>query len=92
MNNKNILITGIAGFIGYSLAKSLLNTGVNIIGIDNINNYYDVNLKLARLNNLGFSKKDITPNNIVRSNIDPNLTFQRLSLEDNLGIEKIRMV
>ena len=31
MNNKNILITGIAGFIGYSLAKSLLNTGVNII-------------------------------------------------------------
>lgn len=89
MNNKNLLITGIAGFIGYSLAKSLLNTGVNIIGIDNINNYYDVNLKLDRLKNLGFSINEIEQNNIVRSKIDTNLTFEKLSLEDNLGIEKI---
>ena len=46
---KNILITGIAGFIGYHVAKNLLKLGYNIIGIDNINNYYDKNLKYKDL-------------------------------------------
>ena len=40
-----ILITGCAGFIGYHLSKSLLNTTDKIFGIDNLNNYYDINLK-----------------------------------------------
>ena len=40
-----ILITGSAGFIGYHLAKKILNNNKAVIGIDNINNYYDVNLK-----------------------------------------------
>ena len=44
-----ILITGVAGFIGSQLAKRLLNTGHNVIGIDNLNLYYDVSLKKARL-------------------------------------------
>jgi len=44
-----ILITGVAGFIGSQLAKRLLNTGHNVIGIDNLNHYYDVSLKKARL-------------------------------------------
>jgi UDP-glucuronate 4-epimerase len=43
------LITGTAGFIGFHLANSILNQGDEIVGIDNINNYYDVNLKYARL-------------------------------------------
>ena len=43
-----ILITGAAGFIGYHLVKSLLVKGENIIGVDNFNNYYDINLKIAR--------------------------------------------
>ena len=47
-----ILVTGIAGFIGSHLAKNLLKRGENILGIDNISNYYDVNLKKDRLNNL----------------------------------------
>lgn len=46
---KNYLVTGVAGFIGYFLAKRLLEQGCRVIGIDNINNYYDVNLKYARL-------------------------------------------
>jgi len=49
MNN---LITGVAGFIGFHLAKRLLENGETIIGIDNLNDYYDVNLKLARLKEL----------------------------------------
>jgi UDP-glucuronate 4-epimerase len=46
---SNFLITGCAGFIGFHLCKRLLDDGNNVAGIDNINDYYDVNLKLARL-------------------------------------------
>ena len=60
------LITGCCGFIGYHLTKKMINDGYNVIGIDNINNYYDINLKEARLKrNLNskffiFYKIDIT--------------------------------
>nr|WP_089740608.1 SDR family NAD(P)-dependent oxidoreductase [Gracilibacillus ureilyticus] len=50
--NKKILITGVAGFIGYFLAKRLLEDGNKVIGIDNMNDYYDVNLKNDRLEEL----------------------------------------
>lgn len=46
---KKILITGAAGFIGFHLSKKLCQEGYDIIGIDNLNDYYDVNLKIARL-------------------------------------------
>jgi len=46
---KTFLITGAAGFIGFHLSKRLLTEGYEVVGIDNINNYYDVNLKLSRL-------------------------------------------
>lgn len=54
LNNKVILITGVAGFIGSNLAKNLYKTvkNITIIGIDNLNNYYDVNLKQERLEEL----------------------------------------
>ena len=52
MMMKKILITGVAGFIGYHLAEKLLNNNYHIIGIDNLNDYYDPNLKKARLDNL----------------------------------------
>ncbi|MBV5278747.1 MAG: GDP-mannose 4,6-dehydratase [Campylobacteraceae bacterium] len=48
-----ILITGTAGFIGFHLAKKLLERGDEVVGVDNINDYYDVNLKYARLAELG---------------------------------------
>ena len=43
-----ILITGVAGFIGFHLAKSLLENKFTVIGIDNLNSYYDINLKKER--------------------------------------------
>ena len=47
--NKTILVTGSAGFIGFHLCRRLLDNGNNVIGIDNINDYYDVHLKEKRL-------------------------------------------
>ncbi len=47
-----VLVTGAAGFIGFHLAKSLLADGYEVLGIDNINNYYDPSLKRARLKKL----------------------------------------
>ena len=65
MNSSKILITGAAGFIGYHLCKSLLKDGYEVLGIDNLNDYYDINLKQARLEQLKqfksftFNKVDI---------------------------------
>ena len=47
--NKKILVTGSAGFIGFHLCRKLIETGIKVIGIDNINDYYDVKLKEKRL-------------------------------------------
>lgn len=64
-----ILVTGAAGFIGFYLAKKLLQLGHEVIGLDNINEYYDVSLKLARLNqikeqkNFTFHKLDLIERN-----------------------------
>jgi UDP-glucuronate 4-epimerase len=48
----SILLTGVAGFIGFHVAKALLERGEQVVGIDNLNNYYDVRLKEARLDRL----------------------------------------
>ena len=63
--DQQILITGTAGFIGYHLSKRLCDFGYNVTGIDNLNDYYDVNLKKARIrklsdySNFSFQKMDI---------------------------------
>jgi len=68
---QTILITGAAGFIGFHLAKSLLDEQYEIIGFDNINNYYDVSLKYARLKilsnykNFKFIQADLADENSV---------------------------
>ena len=71
----NILITGVAGFIGYNLARSILkkNIKINIIGLDNINNYYSIVLK-KRLQNLNKYK---------------NFSFYKLNLENKKKVDLI---
>ncbi len=65
MKNNKILITGVAGFIGFSLARSFLKNGFSVYGIDNINNYYSQKLKkdrikiLKKYKNFSFYKKDL---------------------------------
>jgi nucleoside-diphosphate-sugar epimerase len=69
-----ILVTGAAGFIGANLCKVLLNRNDTIIGIDNLNDYYDVNLKYYRLDEL---KKY------------SNFTFIKMDLKDKESIDKL---
>ncbi|TAN39787.1 MAG: NAD-dependent epimerase [Nitrospirae bacterium] len=54
MSNRKILVTGAAGFIGFFLSKRLVALGDEVVGLDNLNDYYDVNLKLGRLKQLAF--------------------------------------
>ena len=56
-----ILDTGAAGFIGFHLSKFLLDNRHNILGIDNINYYYNMNLRYTRLDELGIVRKDAEP-------------------------------
>ncbi len=71
---KPILITGSAGFIGYHLSKKLLDEKYSIVGLDNLNNYYDVSLKKDRLNNL------------LKYN---EFNFHKLNIEDNKNIQNL---
>lgn len=78
-----ILITGAAGFIGYHLCEKLIKTGHNVVGLDNINNYYNPQLKIDRLIDLGFDLNDLQVfHTKVKSKKHQNLSFQKTSLED----------
>ena len=75
-----ILITGTAGFIGFHLAEYLLKRGDTVIGVDNINDYYDVNLKYDRLKESGIAK--VNENNANPSTKHTNYTFYKCDLSD----------
>lgn len=84
-----ILVTGTAGFIGFHLAKALLERGDEVIGIDNINDYYDVELKYSRLTETGILRDDIVYNTSVQSSIYPNYQFVKLDLSDRANLEQL---
>ena len=69
-----ILVTGSAGFIGFHLSKALLDRDDEVIGIDSINDYYDVNLKISRLEILKKYK---------------NFSFKKINLTDREALDKI---
>lgn len=83
----NILITGVAGFIGFHIVSQLMNNGNIIIGIDNINNYYDVSLKHDRLKEIGIDT--ISESELIKSKLDPNFFFQKMDISDRLAIETL---
>jgi UDP-glucuronate 4-epimerase len=72
--SRNILVTGAAGFIGMHVARTLMERGDHVVGLDNVNDYYDVNLKLARLG-------ELQPH--------PQFRFVKLDLADREGMESL---
>ena len=91
MQSKQILVTGAAGFIGYHLCEALIKKGYRVIGLDNINDYYDVNLKYARLNELGIQKEAATVFSEISQSIlhGTKMQFIRLNLEDREALPKL---
>ena len=83
-----ILITGTAGFIGFHLAERLLQDGHSIVGLDQVNDYYDVQLKKDRLAYSGISAEKVPAQGVV-SNKYPNYIFYQVSLEDKSAIYSI---
>jgi len=79
---KKVLITGTAGFIGFHLARKLVDQGFHVTGLDIINDYYDVELKYDRLELSGISRDSIAYNQLVRSTTSDNYQFIQLKLED----------
>ena len=70
-----VLITGAAGFIGFTLAKRLLDRGDDVFGIDNLNDYYDVSLKQARLREL--------------EAFGARFTFRKIDITDRAGMAEL---
>lgn len=86
-----ILITGAAGFIGSRLMYTLASMGNYVIGIDNINDYYDIRLKYGRLKECGIipSEKDFSFNEKTKSSTFPECYFIRMSIDDKTALDKL---
>lgn len=84
-----ILVTGSAGFIGFHTVQKLIRQGHEIVGLDNLNNYYDVSLKKARLEESGIDTISIQPGKLVVSRTTPKYKFILMDLADATGIESL---
>ncbi|HEY4936236.1 MAG TPA: NAD-dependent epimerase/dehydratase family protein, partial [Puia sp.] len=81
-----ILVTGIAGFIGFHTAKRLASMGHQVTGLDCINDYYDTQLKIDRLTALGFVPKEISVEKLIKSRGNDQLSFIDLNIENKTAI------
>lgn len=84
-----ILVTGTAGFIGFHLAKRLLERGDEVVGIDSINDYYDVRLKYDRLAQTGIAQSAIEYGKAVQSDKYRAYRFVKLNLEDREALQAL---
>jgi UDP-glucuronate 4-epimerase len=83
-----VLVTGAAGFIGFHLCDKLLKLGHEVVGLDNINGYYDIKLKMARLNELGI--QDVYEHKLSQSSLyDERFQFVKISLEDQIHLPQL---
>jgi len=83
------LVTGTAGFIGFHLARRLAEEGNEVVGLDNINDYYDVGLKYARLQETGISESQIEYGKLIQSETLEKYRFVKANLEDRKYLESL---
>ena len=84
-----ILVTGSAGFIGSYICRNLLSRGDEVVGLDNINTYYDIDLKFGRMETLGIDKNVIDWYKFVQSNTYKYFRFIRMNLEDRQAMQML---
>lgn len=84
-----ILVTGAAGFIGYHLIKRLIRDNYDVIGLDNINDYYDLRVKYGRLDDCGIKIQNIKHNVIVQSNKYANYRFVKMDLTEKQKLKDL---
>jgi UDP-glucuronate 4-epimerase len=86
-----ILVTGAAGFIGFHTTKLLVSKGHSVVGLDNLNDYYSVSLKISRLNDLGFNDiAAIESQNLIYSDKhNSDCSFIKMNLEDATMLSKL---
>lgn len=84
-----VLVTGAAGFIGSAVCKKLLDRGDNVVGLDNINSYYDPELKYGRLALLGIAKEEVDWYKLAKSTVQPHFRFIRMNLEDKQAMQML---
>lgn len=84
-----ILVTGSAGFIGFHLTKKLLERGDEVVGLDNINDYYDVDLKFGRLKELGISREDVHESAFTNSSSYPKYKFIKMDISKYKELTKL---
>lgn len=84
-----VLVTGAAGFIGFYTALKLLQQGHQVVGLDSINDYYDVSLKYGRLKESGIHKDDIEHGDLVQSRHYKDYRFIKLQLEDKVALNTL---
>jgi len=89
MNPQKILVTGAAGFIGFHVARRLLERGDEVVGLDNLNDYYDVRLKYARLAETGIEEGQIQVGVPVRSSKYPCYRFIKQDLKDREPLNRL---
>jgi UDP-glucuronate 4-epimerase len=83
------LVTGTAGFIGSFTAARLAERGESVVGIDNINSYYDVQLKYGRLQEAGIERGRAEAGGLVQSTRFKTYRFRRMDLEDREGLDRL---
>ena len=84
-----ILVTGSAGFIGYHLVNQLITNGYDVVGLDSINDYYQIDLKYDRLRASGIMKDNIHYNQLVKSTFNSSYHFIQIKLEDKNNLEQL---